>query len=305
MMIQDVFSAAGSNSLGCASIHSGSKAISTNCTHPMDSINALTIQNTQGVIGKYLVLPPSVLDQVNAVSADFQMNEGLVSMTINADIAQVVSDVLWPGTDVSIIMVLAMIAKVGAPLLADKAIAPVCDTLLPLAIILTPNIPEAAHFMGLPPVTTQKDILAHGRALCALRLRALLMKGGYLDSEESPDVLITDIGENWFNVPKVPTKNTHETRCILSAAITAQIAQSLNLPNATGTPKIYVAAEILQADQLYVGSGCASTHNFANLNSYRKLKYETDIFDHRLDPVCITTCSARSDDLDVGLVYQS
>ena len=250
-MIQDVFSAAGSNSLGGVSIHSDSKAISTNCAHPMAAINGLRNQNTQGVIGICLVLPPSVVDQVNGVSADFQMNEGLVSMTINADIAQVVSDVLWPSIDVSIILDPVIIAKVDALLLEDDAIAPVFNALLPLAIIITSKTPEAAHL----------------RAFCALGLNVVLMKCAHLDGDKSPDVLIKDIGADWFNLPEVRTESIHGNSCILSATIAAQIAQAFNLLDAVSTLKTYFAKEILQADQLYVGSGCHPAHNFANLNN--------------------------------------
>ena len=267
MMIQDVFSAAGSNSLGGVSIHSDSKAISTNCAHPMAAINGLRNQNTQGVIGICLVLPPSVVDQVNGVSADFQMNEGLVSMTINADIAQVVSDVLWPSIDVSIILDPVIIAKVDALLLEDDAIAPVFNALLPLAIIITSKPPEAAHLSGSLQATTREDILAHLRAFCALGLNVVLMKCAHLDGDKSPDVLIKDIGADWFNLPEVRTESIHGNSCILSATIAAQIAQAFNLLDAVSTLKTYFAKEILQADQLYVGSGCHPAHHFANLNN--------------------------------------
>ena len=266
-MIQDVFSVAGYNSLGGASIHSDIKAISTNCANPMAAINALTIQNTQGVIGIYLVLPPSVVDQVNAVSADFQMNEGLVSMIINADIVQVVSDVMWPGIDVSIILDPVIIAKVGALLLEDDTSAPVSNALMTLAIIITSKIPEAAHLLGSLQATKREEMLSHGRALCALGLNVVLMKCAHLDGDKSPDVLITDIGANWFNSPEVRIESIHGTSCILSAMIAAQIAQAFNLPEAVSNPKTYFATEILQADQFYVGSGCHPAHHFANLNN--------------------------------------
>ncbi|MFQ3184097.1 MAG: hydroxymethylpyrimidine/phosphomethylpyrimidine kinase [Alteromonas macleodii] len=304
-MIQDVLSVVGSNPLVGVSIQAGIKAIPTNCAHPMAAINALTIQNTQRVSGINLVLISFAVDQINTLSSDFHVNEEMVSIIANADITQVVADVLWREIGASIILDWVIVAKVGALLSSDAAIATVYDALQPLAIISTLTISEAVHLLGLPQAITNEEKSANGRALCALGLRAVLMKGGHLDADENPNVLITNIGANWFNSPEVSSKNTHGTSCILLVTIGAQIAQGLNLPDAIGTPKTHVAAEFLQADQLYVGSGCDPIHHFANLHSKRKLKYETDIFDHRSDPVCIATRSTRSDDLDVGLVYQS
>ncbi len=218
-MIQEVLSVVGSNSFVWASTQESTKEISTHCAFPMAAISALTIQNTQRVSGINLVLPPFVVDQINTVSANFQVNEDMFRIIANADIAQVVADLLWRDIGVSITLDWVIIAKVGALLIANDTIDTTHDALLPLAIISTLKITEAAHLLGLPQAITHEEKFAYGRALFALGLRAVLMKGGHLDVDENPNVLITDIGANWFNVPEVPTKNTNETSGIVSFTI--------------------------------------------------------------------------------------
>lgn len=266
-MIRNVLAIAGSDPSGGAGIQADIKAISANGAYAMAAITALTVQNTQGVSGVHLVPPSFVADQITAIFADIRVDAVKVGMIANADTAQAVADVLRPRLDVPIILDPVMIAKGGAPLLADDAIATVRDALLPLATVLTPNLPEAAHLLSLQPATTRHEMVMQGRALCALGPKAVLMKGGHLNADDSPDVLIMGTSENWFNALRVPTKNTHGTGCTLSAALAAQLAQGHDLPDAVAAAKSYVAAAIAQADQLSVGSGHGPTHHFANFYS--------------------------------------
>lgn len=167
-----------------------------------------------------------------------------------------------------------MIAKGGAPLLADDAVTTVRDMLLPLATVVTPNLPEAAHLLGTTTATTRDDMAAQGRALCALRPRAVLMKGGHLDGPQSPDVLVTPDGAQWFEAERTPTKNTHGTGCTLSSALAAHIGKGLALPDAVVAAKAYVTAAIAHADQLTVGTGHGPTHHFAQFHDRGHETYE-------------------------------
>jgi hydroxymethylpyrimidine/phosphomethylpyrimidine kinase len=266
-MIRNVLSIAGSDPSGGAGIQADIKAISANGAYAMAALTALTVQNTQSVSGVHLIPPSFVADQIMAVFADIRVDAVKVGMIANTGTAQAVADVLRPHLDVPIILDPVMIAKGGAPLLADNAIATVREVLLPLASVLTPNLPEAAHLLGLQPATTRDEMVMQGRALCALGPKAVLMKGGHLKADDSPDVLIMDTGEYWFNALRVPTKNTHGTGCTLSAALAARIAQGHDLPDAVAAVKSYVATAIAQADQLSVGSGHGPTHHFANFYS--------------------------------------
>ncbi|MFT5798295.1 MAG: hydroxymethylpyrimidine/phosphomethylpyrimidine kinase [Candidatus Azotimanducaceae bacterium] len=266
-MIRNVLSIAGSDPSGGAGIQADIKAISANGAYAMAAITALTVQNTQGVSGVHMVPPSFVADQITAVFADIRVDAIKVGMIANADIARAVADVLRLHVNLPIVLDPVMIAKGGAPLLDDAAIATVRNALLPLATVLTPNLPEAAHLLGVAPATTPDEMVPQGHALCALGPKAVLMKGGHLDAADSPDVLVTQAGEHWFNAPRVMTKNTHGTGCTLSAVLAAQIAQGLALHDAVAAAKTYVATAIAQADQLDVGSGHGPTHHFANLYS--------------------------------------
>lgn len=266
-MIPNVLSIAGSDPSGGAGIQADIKAISANGGYAMAAITALTAQNTQGVSGVHLVPPSFVTAQITAVFADIRVDAIKVGMIANADIAQAVAEALPRHCHVPVVLDPVMIAKGGAPLLADDAIATLRDALLPLADILTPNLPEAAHLLGAPTATTRDEMVTQATALRALGPKAVLMKGGHLDDTDSPDVLITDAGAQWFDAPRTATRNTHGTGCTLSAALAAQIAKGLSLPEAVATAKTYVARAIAQADQLSVGTGHGPTHHFANLYS--------------------------------------
>jgi len=264
-MIKNILSIAGSDPSGGAGIQADIKAISANGAFAMAVVTALTAQNTHGVSGVHLVPPSFVGDQIAAVFSDVRVDAIKVGMIANADIANVVADALRFHSNVPIVLDPVMISKGGAPLLAEDAIATVRDALLPLATVLTPNLPEAAHLLGLPPATSRREMVAQAKALCARGPKAVLMKGGHLEGEDSPDVLITDTGEHWFESPRIATKNTHGTGCTLSAALAAQIAKGLPLPDAVTAAKAYVATAIAHADQLSVGTGHGPTHHFANL----------------------------------------
>ena len=163
-----------------------------------------------------------------------------------------------------------MIAKGGAALLQPDAIAVLRDALLPIAAVLTPNLPEAAHLLGVEPAQNRADMETQGHALCALGPKAVLMKGGHLDGKDSPDCLVTPDAITWFEAPRTPTRNTHGTGCTLSSALAAQVTQSDDIQTAVGVAKSYVADAIAQADVLSVGTGHGPTHHFANLYPSRK-----------------------------------
>ena len=195
-MIPNVLSIAGSDPSGGAGIQADLKAISANGAFAMAALTALTAQNTQGVSGIHLVPSDFVHDQIKAVFDDIRVDAVKIGMIANADIAQAVAKAL-SGRDTPVILDPVMIAKGGAPLLQPDAIAVVRDTLLPLATVLTPNLPEAAHLLGTDMATTRADMEAQGRALCALGPTAVLMKGGHPRGADSPDCLITPQSVTW------------------------------------------------------------------------------------------------------------
>ena len=260
-MIPNVLSIAGSDPSGGAGIQADIKAISANGAFAMAAITALTAQNTQGVSGIHLVPPDFVRDQIAAVFADIRVDAVKIGMIANAGIAGAVADAL-SGCDAPIVLDPVMIAKGGAPLLQDDAIAALRDRLLPLATVLTPNLPEAAHLLGVSAATDRDAMAAQGTALCARGPKAVLMKGGHLEGADSPDCLVTAETVHWIEGARTATKNTHGTGCTLSSALAAQIALGLELPQAVTAAKAYVAQAIAHADALDVGSGHGPTHHF-------------------------------------------
>ncbi len=265
-MIPNVLSIAGSDPSGGAGIQADLKAISANGAFAMAALTALTAQNTQGVSAIHLVPPEFVATQIKAVFDDITVDAVKIGMIANASIAEAVAGALKTCT-APIVLDPVMIAKGGAPLLQPDAVVIVRDKLLPLASLLTPNLPEAAHFLGTTPATTRADMERQGRALIDMGPRAVLMKGGHLDGADSPDCLVTAQTTTWLESPRVTTKNTHGTGCTLSSASAAQLAKGQDMPDAVAAAKAYVSTAIANADLLNVGTGHGPTHHFANFEA--------------------------------------
>ncbi|MDX8351819.1 bifunctional hydroxymethylpyrimidine kinase/phosphomethylpyrimidine kinase [Cognatiyoonia sp. IB215182] len=265
-MIRNVLSIAGSDPSGGAGIQADIKAISANGAYAMTAITALTAQNTQGVSWIELVPPDFVAAQIAAVFADVRVDAVKIGMIATSDIAATVADALTKHADnVPVVLDPVMIAKGGAPLLADDAVKTLRDRLLPLATLVTPNLPEAAHLLD-EPVTMTRDAMAHhAQALAELGPQAVLIKGGHLPGDDSPDVLYAAGETHWFESKRTATQNTHGTGCSLSSALAAELAKGAALPQAVGAAKAYITAAIVAADDLNVGQGHGPIHHFTNL----------------------------------------
>lgn len=264
-MIRNVLSIAGSDPSGGAGVQADLKTIAANGAYGMAAITALTAQNTQGVSGIELVSPDFVKDQIAAVFADIRVDAVKIGMIANADIAQTVAEALNNKSDIPIVLDPVMIAKGGAPLLQPDAIAALREALLPLATVITPNLPEAAHLLGAPVATNHAEMARQAEELTTLGPHTALIKGGHLAGHESPDVLWADGQPHWFNAPRTPGKNTHGTGCTLSSALAAQLARGHPIVRATMTAKFYVAAAIAKAGALSVGAGHGPIHHFHSL----------------------------------------
>lgn len=263
-MIPNVLSIAGSDPSGGAGIQADIKAISANGAFAMAAITALTAQNTQGVTGIHLVPPDFLQAQVKAIFDDIRVDAVKIGMIANAEIATAVATSLQAAQKLPIVLDPVMIAKGGAPLLQSDAVAILRDRLLPLATLLTPNLPEAADLLGTKVATTRDEMAAQGTALRGLGPTAVLMKGGHLDGPDSPDCLVTAQDILWFEGARNQTRNTHGTGCTLSSALAAQLAKRKTIPQAVAIAKAYVATAIAWADLLSVGAGHGPTHHFAS-----------------------------------------
>lgn len=261
-MTPNILSIAGSDPSGGAGIQADIKAISASGGYAMAALTALTAQNTQGVTGVHLVPPGFVAEQIDAVFADVAVHAVKIGMIATAEIAEAVAEVLARRRPAQVVLDPVMVAKGGARLLDPEAVETVRRRLLPLADILTPNLPEAAALTGLPEPRSAAEMPAAAAALRALGARGVLLKGGHLGGEASPDLLLTSEGETWLPGARVETRNTHGTGCSLSAALATELARGGPPEEAARRAKAFVAAAIAAADRLAVGSGAGPIHHF-------------------------------------------
>lgn len=227
----------------------------------MAVLTALTAQNTQGVSGVHLVPPQFVADQINAVFADVRVDAVKIGMIANAGIADAVVGALSDHRDIPIVIDPVMIAKGGAALLAPEAVDVLTHRLLPLATLLTPNLPEAAALLHQPVATNRADMAAQAERLRALGPAAVLVKGGHLDSDETLTCLPRPPACTGSK-PRVPTKNTHGTGCTLSSALAAELAKGASAQEAVAIAKVYLAGAVAAAGSLTVGSGHGPVQHF-------------------------------------------
>ncbi|OHV82274.1 bifunctional hydroxymethylpyrimidine kinase/phosphomethylpyrimidine kinase [Rhizobium sp. LCM 4573] len=261
-MIRNILSIAGSDPSGGAGIQADLKTFSARGTYGMAVLTALTAQNTQGVSGVHAVPPDFVADQLRAIFADIRVDAVKIGMIANAAIAEAVTDTLTSTRDMPIVLDPVMIAKGGAPLLSSDAVAVVTRKLLPLATIVTPNLPEAAALLGEEVAESREDMAVQAERLRALGPAAVLIKGGHLSGAESPDVLANADGLTWFEARRAPTRNTHGTGCTLSSAIAAELGKGAHAAEAVAIAKRYLSGAIAQADTLTVGSGHGPVQHF-------------------------------------------
>ena len=261
-MTPNALSIAGSDPSGGAGIQADLKAFAANGTYGMAVITALTAQNTQGVRGVELVSSAFVSAQIAAVLADVRVDAIKIGMIATAQIAHAVAEALADHRDIPIVVDPVMVAKGGAPLVDEDAVKAVRTALLPLATLVTPNLPEAARLLGTIQASDCDAMAAQARALGDLGPQAALVKGGHLERDHSPDVLYAHGALHWYRAPRTPGKNTHGTGCTLSSALAAHLAKGAAVVDATRAAKDYVTAAIATADTLCVGSGHGPVHHF-------------------------------------------
>jgi len=249
-----VLAIAGSDSGGGAGIQADIKTISALGGYAATAITALTAQDTHGVHGVFSVPPPFVVAQMRAVLDDIGADAIKTGMLGEADTVLAVADMLPAHAAIPLVVDPVMVAKGGASLLADAAVSVLRERLIPLATLLTPNVPEAEALLGEPIA----DEAALARAAVVLRgfgARAVLLKGGHLDGDEVFDVLATESGVLEFRSPRIVTRHTHGTGCTLASAIATGLAQGMPLADAVARARAYVHAAILAAPGFGGGHG--------------------------------------------------
>lgn len=262
-MIPNILSVAGSDPSGGAGVQADIKAISANGGYAMAAIAALTAQNTQGVSGVQMIAPDFVAAQIAAIRADIRVDAVKIGMLGTAEVIAAVRAAL-AGLTAPVVLDPVMVAKGGDRLLRADAVAAL-RAALPMAQVITPNLPEAADLLEVPEATTQARMEAQARALLALGPQAVLLKGGHLAGSDCPDLLATRDTLTWLPGPRHATRKTHGTGCTLSSALATLLGRGLPVPEAARLAKAYVARAIVQADALDVGHGHGPIHHFHTL----------------------------------------
>ncbi|EHS51410.1 phosphomethylpyrimidine kinase [Rhizobium sp. PDO1-076] len=264
-IVANVLSIAGSDPSGGAGIQADLKTFSARGCYGMAAITALTAQNTQGVSAVQAVDPEFVAEQIRMIFADVRVDAVKIGMIANAGIARAVAGALRPHSTIPIVLDPVMIAKGGAALLEPEAVAVLRDQLLPLATVLTPNLPEAAALLDEPEALSREIMESQAARLIMQGPGAVLLKGGHLTATESPDILVSGERFHWFEAPRIVTKNTHGTGCALSSAIAAELAKGLAIVDAVATAKDWLAGAVATSGTLTVGSGHGPVHHFHGL----------------------------------------
>jgi hydroxymethylpyrimidine/phosphomethylpyrimidine kinase len=253
---------AGSDSSGGAGIQADLKTFAALGVYGASAIAALTAQNTQGVTGIHDVPPDFIVAQIDAVFADLEVGAVKIGMLSQAAAITAIAQALDRQKAKNIVLDPVMIAASGARLLANDAVATLRKELIPRALLITPNLPEAAALTGSAIAKTEADMVAQAQQLLAAGARNVLMKGGHGGGPESVDLLIGLNLNVRLAAPRHPSRNTHGTGCTLSSAIAAGLAKGLDLTAAVRAAKDYVTAAIAAADRLDIGHGHGPLHHF-------------------------------------------
>ncbi|MFO4659856.1 bifunctional hydroxymethylpyrimidine kinase/phosphomethylpyrimidine kinase [Vibrio cholerae] len=261
-----VLTIAGSDSGGGAGIQADIKAISATGGYACSVITAITAQNTQGVSAVF-PLPLAVVEQqLDAVFSDIPVLAVKIGMLADAQIIALVAKKLRQYQPKWIVLDPVMISTSGHHLLAAEAVETLIRELLPLANLITPNLPEAAVLVGMTQQEWQQNSQQGIAALRQLDTQAVLLKGGHNHQQMDSDDLLIEVDNIYhFRAPRIATKNTHGTGCSLSSAIASYLAQGHALKEAVEKAKQYIHQTILHADQLKIGQGYGPVHHFYQL----------------------------------------
>ncbi len=246
---------AGSDSGGGAGIQADIKTITALGAYAMTAVTAITVQDTRGVHFVHAVPAATVAAQMSCVLDDIGADAIKTGMLGSGAVVEAVCAVLEAkARGVHLVVDPVMLAKGGAELLAATAVEQLRQRLLPLAMLITPNVPEAEALSGMA-ITDAASMRHAAAALRALGVPAVLVKGGHLEGAEVVDVLATGSGVTEFRAARLATRHTHGTGCTLASAIAAGLAQGMDLPASVRRAHAYVQAAIASAPGLGGGHG--------------------------------------------------
>lgn len=259
-----VVTIAGSDSGGGAGIQADLKTFQARKAFGMSIVVALTAQNTYGVQNSMPIPSTFIDDQFASLAADFVIKAAKTGMLADVERVETVARNLKKVDFGPVIIDPVMIAKGGHPLLQSEAVQTIKKQLLPLATILTPNLPEAEVLLG-ETIKTDQEMIAAAKKLQALGTRNIIVKGGHSQRVQAADFVLLENGEGyWLSAPRITTINTHGTGDTFSSCIAAELAKGTEMLAAIKIAKAFIQGAIAQ--EIYVGHGHGPTNHWATLS---------------------------------------
>jgi hydroxymethylpyrimidine/phosphomethylpyrimidine kinase len=253
---------AGSDSSGGAGIQADLKTFAAFGVYGASVITALTAQNTRGVSGVLPVPADFVTAQLDAVFDDLEVQAVKIGMVAELSIVEAIASALARRKPKHVVLDPVMVATSGDRLLSTDAVAGLRKDLIPLASLVTPNLPEAASLLNESVASDETAIKGQGRRWLAIGAQAVLIKGGHGQGIESIDYLFRGDDVIALPAPRIATGNTHGTGCSLSSAIAAGLAKGETLEVSVSNAKTWITAAIAAADRLGIGKGHCPIHHF-------------------------------------------
>jgi hydroxymethylpyrimidine/phosphomethylpyrimidine kinase len=246
---------AGSDSSGGAGVQADLKTFTAFAVYGASVVTALTAQNTRGVQAVEMVAPAFVLAQLEAVLGDLDVGGVKTGMLGTADNVAAVAARLGALKRCPLVVDPVMVASSGDVLLSANAVDVLKHALVPLARLITPNLPEASRLLDAAPARSEAEMVAQAKALHGLGCAAVLLKGGHAAGASAIDILFDGCSIQCFARPRVATRNSHGTGCVLSAAITAMLARGAELKEAVDRAKSFVWQALEHGGTLQIGHG--------------------------------------------------
>lgn len=259
--MKNVLTIAGSDSCGGAGIQADLKTFSAQGTYGMSVITAVTVQNTQGVFGCQDIDPEIIKGQIDAIFTDIEVSAVKIGMVSRIETIHAIAEKLEQYQPRNIVLDPVMISKSGFDLMQPEAKDTLIRRLLPLAYLITPNLPEAEVITG-RKIETLAEMEEAAKAIYAMGPKNVLIKGGHLEGEAT-DLLYDGKQFLTLQSERIHTKNTHGTGCTLSSCIAANLARGKSVEEAVRIAKDYITIAIAHA--LDIGKGVGPTNHFYEL----------------------------------------
>lgn len=257
-MTYKCLSIAGFDGSGGAGIQADLKTFAATGVYGMNVLTAIPVQNTRGVISCYAIPSKCILEQLKAIFSDIKPHAIKIGMLFSKEIINIVANFLQKyAVNTPIVVDPIIKSSSGNILLQNNALSTLIEKIIPLANIITPNLPEAYQLIG---KKYPHEILA--KKLLSLGCNAVLLKGGHDNTIMANDFFISHTQKKILSAIRINTKNTHGTGCTLSAAITSFLAQNYNYLEACIKAKKYLYNAILNAQKQEIGNGTGPVNHF-------------------------------------------